>query len=221
MIAAASIAAAFGGSARADNTYLFSMDTTPFVGNSAGPFYLDFQLSQGGGGTNNNVTLSDFTFGGGSAGAVYTQSAGTPFLMIPPVEPAGGASGSAATQVELTDDPSVNSAAASFNELIEAFTPGNSLSFMVDATANLADPARFTPDEFSFGILEGSGAQVPTTAPNGSSLLTGTYNSPTFTFVQYQPLLPAGVPLPSPAAMVLLGLPLVAWARRRISSSPR
>jgi hypothetical protein len=91
------------------------------------------------------------------------------------------------------------------------------LSFTVDATDGLVNSTSFTPDEFSFSILEKTGAQVPTTAPNGSSLLTETFNSPQITIQTYSPILPASVPLPSPGALVLLSLPLIAWASRRLA----
>jgi hypothetical protein len=37
------------------------------VENVAGPFFLDFQLNDGGGAVNNTVTLNHFNFGDGSA----------------------------------------------------------------------------------------------------------------------------------------------------------
>src|SRR5438876_718777 len=54
------------------------VNTAPLVGNSAGPFSLDFQLIDGSGtlAVPNTVTLSNFTYGGGGAVGLPTLSPG-------------------------------------------------------------------------------------------------------------------------------------------------
>ncbi len=206
--------------ARADDSYIFNMSTAGFAGNAAGPFYLDFQLFSGSS-VDNTVTLSAFNFGGGSAGPVYTQSSATAFIPLPAVEPAGGATGSAATSVVLTDEPTVNPSAAVFNEIIEGFTPGSTLDFDFDSTNGLADSTKATPDEFSFAILDHKGDELATNAPDTVSLFTATFNQPTITFAQYSTTLtgPTTVPLPAAGWMGLAALPLLALASRRYFSS--
>ncbi len=49
---------------RADALYLVILNTAPLSGHPAGPFSLNFQLSDGGGTATNVVTLTDFQFGG-------------------------------------------------------------------------------------------------------------------------------------------------------------
>jgi hypothetical protein len=205
------------GVARADNPYVFS--TAGFAGNAAGPFFLDFQLFSGAA-NDNTVILSGFNFGGGAAGAVYTQSASTSFISLPAIEPAGGAGGSAASAIILTDDPTMSSSAAPFNELIEAFTPGSSVSFDFNSTTNLTNSSTATPDEFSFAILDHNGDELATNAPDGVSLLTATFNQPAITIDTYATSLKTTVvPLPAAAWMGLAILPLLAFASRRYFSA--
>src|ERR1700755_3278438 len=67
------------------------VNTAPLIGNPAGPFFLDFALTDGSGtlAAPNSVVVSNFNFGGGSA-------VGAPTLTP-------GASGSLATSVTLSD----------------------------------------------------------------------------------------------------------------------
>jgi hypothetical protein len=127
--------------ARADAAFLITVNTAPLVGHPAGPFMLNFQLTDGGGVATNTVTLSGFQFGGGSA-------AGSPVLT-------GGASGSLASTVTLTDT-------GFLNDFRQGFTPGGQLSFVVSLTTNVE--AGGTPDLFSFAILDQTGAELPTFA---------------------------------------------------------
>jgi len=196
---------------RAGNAFVF--DTTALEGNSDGPFYLDFQMTEGDSSAGNTATLSNFSFGsGGSAGAVYTQSAATPFITSPANEPAGGASGTAVSQIVVTDDPAVNAAATTFNELIQAFTPGDKLTFSVALTSNLVDTSKLNPDEFSFQVLDHTGASIPTTSPDGLELLTGTFGQPQVTIAQYRTTLSptTAAPLPASGAMALAAALLAA-----------
>src|ERR1039457_6856102 len=75
----------------ADAIYQVTLDTSSLVGHPAGPFYVygTFTDGSGIGDANNTVTMSDFTFGGGSA-------LGSPLVF-------GGASGSLATGVPITE----------------------------------------------------------------------------------------------------------------------
>src|SRR5689334_16903130 len=55
---------------QAQIAFHLSMDTSVLVGHPAAPFFLDFQLNDGSGANdaNNTISLSNFTFGGGTAG---------------------------------------------------------------------------------------------------------------------------------------------------------
>jgi hypothetical protein len=130
---------------KANIIYTFSMNTTPLVGN--GPFTLDLQFLDGSGLpvdlNNNTVALTNFAFGAGgspSGGGTVT----------------GGASGSLASGVTLTDT-------AFFNEYFEGFTPGALLSFTIDST-NVPDPGG-TPDLLTVAILDSSFSELLTTGP--------------------------------------------------------
>lgn len=127
--------------ARADLMFTVSLDTAPLVGHAAGPFSIEFQFNDGSGlgDANNSVVLSNFAFGGGGA-------VGVPTLF-------GGASGELATTVTLTDSDF-------FNQFIQEFTPGTSLSFTGLLTTNL--DVGGTPDQFSFAILDSLGFEIPT-----------------------------------------------------------
>ena len=77
-----------GPAARADLTWTVSLDTSQLATNYTGPFALDFELV---GSNGNTVTLTNFSFGGGSAGP------GPAFLT-------GGASGNLGSSVSLNDN---------------------------------------------------------------------------------------------------------------------
>src|SRR5262252_5787425 len=74
---------------------------------------------------------------------------------LPPPDPVlqGGATGNLASTVTITDKLYINS-------FIQPFTPGSTLSFTVLRTG-LVDPGK-TPDQFSFAILDKTGAELPT-----------------------------------------------------------
>lgn len=129
--------------ARAQLSFTVDLNTSPLIGNAAGPFAIDFQLIDGSSlfpaDANNTVTITNFAFGGGSAGAAPTLT--------------GGAAGSLATGVTLTDSDF-------FNTFVQGFTPGSTLSFHVFLTTDV--DAGGIPDQFSFSLLDRSGGQIPT-----------------------------------------------------------
>ena len=145
-----------GGMARADLMETIILDTSSLIGHPAGPFSIEFQLNDGssiGGDANNTVTLSSFTFGGGSA-------AGAPSNV-------GGSTGSLAGSVTITDS-------SFFNEFQQQFSPGSTLAFHVDLTTNVLAGDEDTLgvgsfDQFSFAILDNLGHEIPTTDPSGGN----------------------------------------------------
>lgn len=199
--------------ATAQSFFDVRLNTTALIGHPAGPFFLDFQLTDGSGvgNANNVVTISQFNFGGGSL-------VGSPTLF------GGGATGSLATSIRLTDS------APLFNEAFQQFTPGTSLSFRLSLTTNPNAPA---PDAFAFAILDGAGFNVRTTAPGDSDALiiinltgpnplvqtyagSGAFDPSGATTIAFAA--PAVTPVPEPstyglAAAALLGLGV--WVRRR------
>ena len=124
-------------------TYTVTLDTRPLaaLATPPGPFALEFQFNDGGGGVSNTVTLSNFNFGPGGAasGSAITTD---------------GVSGSLSNTVTLTDS-------AFFNEFIQGFTPSSTapLSFVLDLTTQL-EP--ITPDTFSLAIFDSSGTGIQT-----------------------------------------------------------
>ncbi len=133
-------------------SFSVSLATSPLIGEPSGPFSLDFQLNDGSGtgDGNNSATLTNFTFGaGGMAGP------GAPTLI-------GGAAGDLSTAIMLRD-------LGFQNEFFQEFTPGDLLCFDVSLTTNV-DPGP-TPDQFSFAILDGTGAEIPTQAIGGEVFL--------------------------------------------------
>jgi hypothetical protein len=127
---------------RADAIYDVALSTSPLIGEAAGPFSLAFQLNDGSGtgDANNTAILSNFQFGGGSA-------SGLPTLF-------GGATGDLSSGITLTDS-------SFFNAFAQPFNPGGLLVFSLQMSTNV--DLGGTPDEFSFSILDSSGAPIPTT----------------------------------------------------------
>jgi hypothetical protein len=144
------------GTAHADLILDVTLNTTPLAtASAAAPFSLAFQLVQGSQPNNNTAIISDFLYGaGGSA------DSGCPAVLSPCIF--GGASG------DISSSVSLNTSSA-FNALVETFTPGSSLSFLVDLTTNV--DAGGTPDAFAFSILDGSGGSIPTLDPSGADTL--------------------------------------------------
>ena len=178
-----------------------SLDTSGL----SGTFELGFILTDGSatGDANNIVTLGNFGFGGGSAGAVD------------PLLTTSGASGDFASGVTLTDSEF-------FNVFASRFTPGGSLSFDFTLSTNI--DAGGTPDQFFVALLQPDGTQVTTTDPSGANALLlvnidsaqpafGTFASeltpaPSVTFA-------ATVPEPTSLLLLTIGLMGALWLSRK------
>lgn len=132
-------------------TFHVDINTSSLVGSPDGPFYLDFQLNQGGATTpSNTATISNFSFTGGSASGA-TNVFGT-------------ATGDMGSSITLTD-----SSASPFNEIFQGFSAGTTdIQFDVTLTQNMAG---VTPDGFEVAVLDGSTFQIPTNAPDQLSLV--------------------------------------------------
>lgn len=130
--------------------YHITVDTSSLASSSLvglAPFSLDFQFNNGVQLSNNTATVSNFDFGGGSAVGSATQF--------------GGAAGDIGAS--LTFDNS-----SAFQELFQAFTPGNSLSFDISLSQNVDG---ITPDAFAFAILDNALANIPTDSAFGDDTL--------------------------------------------------
>ena len=198
LIAGAAIAFASPASATSIGIHV-QVNTAPLIGNPAGPFSLDFALTDGSGtlAVPNTITIANFGFsGGGPVGSTNLT---------------GGASGSLSSSVTLTDS------AFFFSEFFQQFTPGTTLSFDVFATTN-ADAV--SPDAFAFAILDSSLANLPTTGLGDSLLLvnltpaaasgirTGSTTSPAGVTV-------AAAAIPEPGTLLLVGTGVIAAVRAR------
>jgi len=183
-----------------------SLDTSAL----SGPFELAFVFTDGSGAgdANNTVTLSNFLFGGGSAGAVDTSLS------------TGGVSGDLTSVVSLADSAFLNIFASSF-------TPGSLLSFDFGLTANV-DPGG-TPDQFSLVLLQADGTPVATEDPSGiDSLLTVNIDSssPAFNVFASEltpaPVVTESAAVPEPSILLLLITGLVgAMGFRSVAHGPR
>lgn len=203
---------ALGGlcAARAE-AFLFSvsLETTPLIGHVAAPFFIEFQLNDGSGtgDGNNTALLSNFQFDIGAPVGSAT------FI--------GGASGDLDSNIVLAED-------GFFNQFIQEFMPGNTLSFDVDLSTSIDLGPQ--PDQFTFAILDCTGVEIPTTGP-GDPLLAVDIDSATPTVRTFGgdasrspgcggPPIPLETPtvVPAPAAFGLLGIgfiSLLGYSKRR------
>jgi hypothetical protein len=202
---------AFASSAKAtpfpDLTYTVTLNLSSLNLDPNGPFSLDLQLLTGSGNQTNTVTLSDFTFTGGTA-------TGTNFLT-------GNVSGSIASSLVLTSNSNPNT--ASDNEFAENFSSGvTQISFQVDQTPNSETVTSGTPipEQFNVAILDDDLNNVPTTDPSGGNTLVSSPLGETSTLstVDFYTL---AVPEPNSAALSLLAaggmLGLILMRRRRVA----
>lgn len=201
---------------RGDLIFDVNVDPSALIGNPAGPFSLDFQLINGGQPilTNqfddpNQAIINNFNFFGGSP-------LGSPTLI-------GFAIGDLSSQVVLTD-PGTQNVSSFVNEFSQPFAPGPRLTFRVDLTTNFFkqigqffDPSSpffgqppLPPDQFSFGILDATGFEIPTTDPTGANrLIVVDINSNNPTIQVFQGIAPpvsvsvAVIPLPAAAQMAV------------------
>ena len=149
--AAAALLGASSVHASAQVYFTVTIDTSQIVGAGS---YAEFSLSDGtvvdgtGPSTANSVSLNNFNFHGGSAGAV-----------LPPN--IGNASGSMGSTVTLSDgDP------GGVADLAQAYTNGSSLSFDV---ALSEVPQAGTSDEFLIRLMDGNLNYYNTLDPNGAN----------------------------------------------------
>lgn len=176
--------------ARANETYLIDINTSALVGNSAGPFSLDFQ-SIWGSGAAQTVTLSNFSFTGGS----FTGAA----TIIGDVT---GDLGSA-----LVFNPNSGSF---LNEFFQTFEAGvTSIRFNLDLTTNAAGD---TPTSFVASILDGDLFNITTTGVGDSLVLFNVGGNTSFQSAEGNGRF-SGVTATVPelsSTLVLLGVGLVA-----------
>jgi hypothetical protein len=202
--------------------FTVTLNTSPLIASLAGPFSLAFQLVDGSGGSsgdaNNTATLSNFNFWGGAP-------TGSPI-------PFGGASGDLTGTVTLTDSDF-------FNALIQGFTPGSTLSFLVNLTTNV--DLGGTPDAFAFSMLDSSGSAIPTLDPSfADTLLTINIDSANPLILTYAtdpnrstvggsafitmdaPVVgaPGPTPVPEPSSLMLIctglfGVTIAAWRKKK------
>ncbi len=176
-----------------------SLNTAPLMANPAGPFSVDFQFNDGSGlgDGNNTVIVDNFNFGSG--GPVGSASI------------FGSVSGDLASGITLTDS-------GFFNDFNQQFTPGAVLRFTVNLTTNL--DSINVPDEFSFAILDSSGA--------GNAMLIADINSSSPSLLGYSsdalslaaPAITA-VPEPSSGWLAAGACGLFAALRARSASAAR
>ncbi len=178
-------------------SYRVTLDTTALVG---GTYSMEFQLNDGDGVQNSDVTLYDFAFGGGSAIAGATTI--------------GGVSGEAGSSVAMQD-------VDFFNEFIQGFNAGSTLSFAITFES---DASGSVPDQFSFAILNSSLLELQTTG-SGNQLLSIDASNGAFVLATYSGIASPGeptlgtptvteVPEPGSLALVALAVFLLPVARR-------
>jgi hypothetical protein len=191
-------------------SYYVTINTASLLGNADAPFSLDLQLVQGSGNVSNTVTLSNFSFTGGTA-------AGTPNYTD------GSESGSLAGTLTLTN-------ADANNEFAEAFSAGvTSIQFKVSETENSEEVTEdlATDDQFNVYLDDNntSSGFVPTNATDGGDALLESplFENATLSSVQtYSSQSPdagvittAAVPEPSSVGMLAMAAGAVGFAVRR------
>jgi hypothetical protein len=191
-------------------TYWVTINTASLLGNSDAPFSLDLQLAAGSDNVSNSVTLSNFSFTGGSAAGSSNYTLGS-------------FSGSFGGTLSLDDSQGTS-------EFAEAFSTGvTSIQFKVSETENSEEVTSGTPanEQFNVYLDDNNTASgfVPSLAPDGSNALL---ESPLFenatlssvqTFASTSPdagvVTAASVPEPSSIGMLAMAAGAVGFAVRR------
>jgi hypothetical protein len=178
-------------------SYDVTLDTAPLVGHAAGPFYIQLAFTDGSGvnDANNTVTISNASFGGGSA-------LGSPLAF-------GGAGGSLQTGIAITDS-------SFLSVFIEQFAPGLQLRFSLGLTLN--DDAGPIPDGLTLTILDSSGVPLPTLAPGGDYFLGAELHSTGTIFSAY-----GSDPsrAPSVGNPITIGSPTIQFLAKQVKGAER
>jgi hypothetical protein len=207
-VLACAIAAILAPTAKADFVFNLDLNVSTLVNNASGPFYLDFALTKGNSAPNNTVTISSFSFTGGSAipwvsgnsnGLVTGDMIGAPIVLN-----------------ENSSNP--------FAEIWQQFSATTTdIRFVVDSTQNLLGSQA---DEFAVSILDNTATNIPTTDTSHftsytmADLLIGGNNHVT-DVVTYKSTAPAdatavaSVPEPSSALALLGGAGMLLGLRRK------
>lgn len=185
--------------ANADAIYDVRVDTSSLTS----PTVANFNLFSNGAVSGNTATITNITFGGGSAGT------GCPATFQSCTV---GATGDLSTSIVLNDS-------AGFSQFFENFSPGSTLSFVLDLTTNAPpiDPTLF-PDAFGFTLFDSNGNLLPGADSTGDYLAIS-IDSANPTIVSQVPgvtLSSAAVPEPDTLALLAIGcIPLFSGMRRK------
>jgi PEP-CTERM motif-containing protein len=193
-------------------TYVVTLNTASLGSDSNGPFSLDLQLATGSGNVANSVTLSQFTFLGGTP-------SGTPNYTD------GSESGSLAGTLTLTN-------ADANNEFAEQFSSGvTKITFDVSETENTEEVTSGTPtdDQFNVYIDDQNGStndDIATGATDGGDELLESpmFENATLSSVKtYNSTTPdagvtvtTAVPEPASTSLMVVALGAVGLISRRI-----
>lgn len=192
-------AAMLPGVAFGDVIYNVSLDVAPLIGAPTGPFYADFQFTDGSGigDGNNSAVVNNFHFGsGGPAGSPVTF---------------GSVTGDLGSSITLTDNEF-------FNEFTQPFTPGDFLRFTVTLTSN--PESIDVPDQFSFAILDSTGAGGPMLVADINSINPALLGYPSDALSLSAPTISA-VPEPSSLWLLVGACCLIVGSQARSMSAAR